>query len=1070
MNRLVTSPEQLSDLLGIPFTEHQLVAITAPLDVPTAIIAGAGSGKTTVMAARVLWLVGHEGIPPERILGLTFTNKAAAELGQRIRASVARLEVDPAALGWGDPTTATYHAFAGSLITEHGLRLGIEPDLRIVTDASRFQRFARAVEGYAGEIELLSTYVPWLVANAPKLDAELAEHLVTTDDLRAYDNRVIALDDWLPSERPPKDGHSQKVIATAAAAARKRGEIAALVDAYRAAKAADGVMDFSDQMAWGAALAQVAEVRDAMRERFDVVLLDEYQDTSVAQRDLLVGLFHGMPVTAVGDPAQGIYGWRGAATGNLEDFLDDFSDGVHRSEGESSQREVPPGRRLTLLETRRCRPEIIAAANDIISDFYRDASVTKAVEPLTSAKPPGGSVSVALHETVSDEIAALVEQIRAIRDAGEIPLKQIAILVRATRENGEIVMALREAHIPFEIVGLQGLLIQPEVLDVLSLLEVVADATANPAVLRLLTGPRWNIGPRDLALLGERASSLSRAFRGEDADGDLTLASALAKAVEGTDPTEIVSLADALADLGDLPYSADARRRFAEVAAVISSLRRHTSDPLLDLARRAVRALDLDIELEAGDVEGGGDNLALFLDAVAAYSETDRYASLSGLLAYLSAEEQYNFGMEVSTPSEAESVKLLTVHRAKGLEWHTVFVPLMARTVFPSALGRPNWLTNMLALPTALRGDRNSLPQMPDDPEHWTDAAAAVHNAQVKDLAAMEERRLAYVAYTRAAERLVLSGHWWGRTQLKPLGPSEFLTQTREWLAERGVSPVVWADEPEPDAVNPHLAHVRTAAWPVPQPTLARRHALADAVRAALAQPSAPVVVDDVAMADRLNALEHDLDLLLAEADAANAGRRNVALPLALSTTSMLTLAQDPAKLARDLARPMPRQPSPAARLGTRFHAWVEAHYGQQVLLDPTDLPGRGDVNLASDEDLADVIERFRAGPYGDRAPVAIEAPFSLVLAGQQVVGRIDAIFERDGAIEVVDWKTNRSATADPLQLAVYRLAWAEMNGLDLADVTGAFYYVRLGEVQRFDDLPGREELERVLAGESVAS
>jgi len=172
----------------------------------------------------------------------------------------------------------------------------------------------------------------------------------------------------------------------------------------------------------------------------------------------------------------------------------------------------------------------------------------------------------------------------------------------------------------------------------------------------------------------------------------------------------------------------------------------------------------------------------------------------------------------------------------------------------------------------------------------------------------------------------------------------------------------------------------------------------------------------------------------------------------------------------------MPRQPSAAARLGTRFHAWVEAHFGQQqVLLDPTDLPGRGDVDLASEAELDEVIAQFRSGPYGDRTPAAIEAPFSIVLGGQQVIGRIDAVFhsadpEGGDRWEVVDWKTNRAATADPLQLAVYRLAWAEMNGLDLADVAGAFYYVRLGEVQRFDDLPGRDELERVIAGESVGS
>jgi DNA helicase II / ATP-dependent DNA helicase PcrA len=1041
--RLVRDEQHLRELLGIDFTDEQMAAITAGLDEPIAIIAGAGSGKTTVMAARVVWLVGHEGVAPDRIIGLTFTNKAAAELGQRVRESLARLG-DPEHMEWGDPATSTYHAFAGALISEHGLRLGFEPDLRVITDASRFQRFARAVEAFDGEIRHLTTHIPWIVRDCPRLDAELSEHCRSTDELRAFDARLI--------EVAESGVSAEKIVGTAATTARKRTEITWLVDAYRAAKAADGVMDFSDQMAWGAALAQLPEVRDAVREQFDVVLLDEYQDTSVAQRDLLVGLFRGMPVTAVGDPAQGIYGWRGAATGNLEEFLNDFGD-------------TRDGQRLTLRETRRCAPEIISAANEIVSEFHADSTV----QPLTSANPPDGLVEVSLHSTVSDEIAAMVAKISAIRDAGAIPLRSVAILVRVAKENGEIVKALRDAHIPFEIVGLQGLLVQPEVLDVVSLLEVVDDATANPAVLRLATGARWNIGPRDLALLGRRASEL--AWRPRDDDVELSpLQAALAKSVDGTDPTEIVSLADALADLGDHPYSPEARERFGDLSRVITSVRRHASDPLIDLVRRAVRALDLDIELEAGDVEGGGDNLALFLDAVAAYSETDRYASLSGLLGYLAAEEEFNAGMEVSTPSEAESVKLLTIHRAKGLEWHTVFVPLMSRTVFPSEQGRPNWLTNMLALPTPLRGDRDSLPPMPLDPAQWTDDDGDAHWRRVGDLALMEERRLAYVAYTRAAERLVLSGHWWGRTQQKPLGPSAFLLRTCQWLADNGGEPTVWADPPEDGATNPHLAEVRMAPWPADPPRLDRRHALAEAVRAQLSDP-APVEQAH----PELDRIEQDVELLLAEADAAAEQEREVVLPASLSTTSVLTLAGSPAKLARELARPMPRQPSAAARFGTRFHAWVEAHFGQQVLLDPTDLPGRGDVDLASDADLDVVIEQFRNGPYGDRSPVAIEAPFSLVLDGQQVIGRIDAIFrdvDKEGCEhwEVVDWKTNRAATADPLQLAVYRLAWAEMNGLDPADVIGAFYYVRLGEVQRFDDLPGRDELERLLAGESVGS
>jgi DNA helicase-2/ATP-dependent DNA helicase PcrA len=488
---------------------------------------------------------------------------------------------------------------------------------------------------------------------------------------------------------------------------------------------------------------------------------------------------------------------------------------------------------------------------------------------------------------------------------------------------------------------------------------------------------------------------------------------------------------------------------------------------LVDLARRAVRMLDLDVELEASAVIGGSDNLAIFLDAVAAYAETDRYASLSGFLAYLAAEDEFNDGMEVATPSETESVKLLTIHRAKGLEWNTVFVPLVSKTVFPSARGRGNWITSVSTLPAPLRGDASSLPELTE----WTPTGKRAYDAECRAEAAMEERRLAYVAYTRAEERLFVSGHWWGRSQQKPRGPSEFLTATRDWLSERGVAPLVWADAPDPDDTNPHLVETDGMTWPAAATPLAGRRELAERVRAHVDGSVPESVAPDGDAEERLASIAEEIELLLAEADAAASRSQVVTLPPSVSTTAVIGLVSDHDDFARSLARPMPRQPSSAARLGTRFHAWVEAHYGhQQVLLDPTDLPGRGDVDLASDEDLHKVIEQFKSGPYGDRTPAAIEAPFSIVLGGQQVIGRIDAIFERNGAWEVVDWKTNRAATADPLQLAIYRLAWAEMNGLDLANVTGAFYYVRLGEVQPFDDLPGRDELERLVAGESVGS
>jgi DNA helicase-2/ATP-dependent DNA helicase PcrA len=1045
----VRDEHQLCELLGIAFTDEQLTAITAGLDEPSlyqpsVIIAGAGSGKTSVMAARVVWLVGHLGVPPEQVLGLTFTNKAAAELGQRIRASLQRLGADAD----GDPTTSTYHAFAGSLITEHGLRLGVEPDLRLVADASRFQRMAQAIESYPDDLRDVTTHVPSLVSQAMSLDAQLSEHLVEPEVMRAHDDEVIR--EFLSADSPPA------VLRDAASTAHKRIELSHLVDRYRAGKAHDGVMDFSDQMAWGARLALLPEVGAVLRERFGIVLLDEYQDTSVAQRDLLQALFsgpdadrgRGFPVTAVGDPAQAIYGWRGAAVGNLENFLDDFP----RADGSR-------GRQYSLTETRRCAPEIIATANHIAAPFY---ATSEAVQPLASATEPGGRVDVGLYDTIDAEITAMIDAIKSTPGLRS----DIAILVRVARENGAIVQALREAHIPFEIVGLEGLLSQPEVLDLLALLEVVEDVTANPAMLRLLTGPRSRIGPRDLALLGRRASTLTGRSLGRD--DDTTLESELRRAVEGTDPTEIVSLADAVDDPGDdLPFSADALARFREISRLVSSVRTHVGEPLLDLARRGVRALDLDLELEAGDVAGGADNIALLLEAIADYSHTDRYASLSGLVAYLDAERFYSGGMEVSTPSESDSVKLLTIHRAKGLEWPTVVVPLVSRTIFPSGRGRSRWISSAQTLPGPLRGDADSLPALAE----WTAAAKKIYEQADREDALMEERRLAYVAFTRAARRLTVTGHYWGRTQQKPLGPSEFLITTREWLGSRGIEPIHWSDPPDQESTNPHLVEADGIAWPAAGPGLDGRRALAADVRAALeGRLDIPDAFEaDEADLDRLAALEHDLDLLTVEAAESVQDVRVVPWPSRMSATSAMALTKDPEEFARSLARPMPRRPSSAARFGTRFHAWIEDHYGMAGLFDPTDLPGRGDAGIDNDAELERLKETFLASEFAARTPEQIEAPFSLVLGGQQFGGRIDAVFSStdDGSkrYEVVDWKTNEKANADPLQLSIYRLAWAELMGVDLDRVTAAFYYVRLGETVRPapDELLDRAGLEQAL-------
>lgn len=194
-------------------------------------------------------------------------------------------------------------------------------------------------------------------------------------------------------------------------------------------------------------------------------------------------------------------------------------------------------------------------------------------------------------------------------------------------------------------------------------------------------------------------------------------------------------------------------------------------------------------------------------------------------------------------------------------------------------------------------------------------------------------------------------------------------------------------------------------------------------------------------------------------------------LPASLTASQLLRLAEDPDAFAQELARPMPRPPQPAARRGTRFHAWVEARFEELTLpmLEPDDLPG-GEAEIADERDLEALKDAFERTEYAHRTPYRVETSFQLAIAGRVVRGRIDAVYKQgDGAAatyEIVDWKTSRTYAADPLQLAVYRLAWAEQQGVPLESVTAAFVYVRSGEVVRPDDLPGRSGLERLLLEE----
>ncbi|WIM87878.1 UvrD-helicase domain-containing protein [Candidatus Mycobacterium wuenschmannii] len=1081
------TPAELATALGLFEPTEEQAAVIAAAPGPLVVIAGAGAGKTETMAARVVWLVANGYADPGQVLGLTFTRKAAGQLLRRVRSRLARLAGAGLVFGGepgepeGTPEVSTYHAFAGQLLSEYGLlstpayAQPIEPDTRLLSETELWQLAFDVVNSYPDALRTEKNPAS-VTAMVLRLSSELAEHLVDTDQLRDTHVELERLVLTLPAGRYQRDrGPSQWLLRMLATQA-ERAEVVPLIDALHQRMRADKVMDFGSQMSCAARLAMgVPQVGEQLRGRYRVVLLDEYQDTGYAQRMLLSSLFGGgiddeLALTAVGDPIQSIYGWRGASATNLPRFTTDFpmADGS-------------PAPVLELSTSWRNPPTTLHVANAVSADA-RQRSV--AVSPLRSrpdAEP--GSVRAALLPDVlaeRDWVADHLQQRYRQAAVDGVAPPTAAILVRRNADATPIAAALRARGVPVEVVGLAGLLAVPEVADVVAMLRLAADPTAGAAAMRVLTGPRWRLGARDIAALWHRAVAIG----GTIAAGRDQTAVAIAEAAGPEADT--AGLADALADPGPAQgYSAEGYRRITALADELSLLRSHLGHPLPDLVAEVRRLLGVDCEVRAaspGNGWTGTEQLDAFADVVSGYADrtaaaTDALASVVGLLAYLDAATVVENGLAPAQVVVAQNrVQVLTVHAAKGLEWQVVAVPHLSGGLFPSTAQARTWLTDAADLPPLLRGDRSTkgvhgVPVLDTsdvtDRKQLSDKISA-HRAQLEQRRIDEERRLLYVAITRCEDTLLLSGHHWAATGIKARGPSDFLSEIKD-IIDESVDPghVVeqWAPAPPDGERNPLRDSVHEANWPV-DPLGDRRADVqrgADLVTAAMATP-----VDTIEDPEGWAA---DVDALLQERDRAGQPPEQT-LPSGLSVSSLVELARDPEHAAQRLARRLPARPEPHALLGNAFHDWVERFYGAERLFDLADLPGAADTDIAQRDadELAALQDAFLASSWAARTPIAVEVPFEMAIGDTVVRGRIDAVFaEPDGGATVVDWKTGEpphgaeAARHAAIQLGVYRIAWAALSGCPEPLVRTAFHYVRGGKTVTPDVLPSHDELAGML-------
>ncbi len=1148
------TPAELSALLGETNspTAEQSQIISSPLS-PRLVIAGAGSGKTATMADRVVWLVANGWVRPEEVLGVTFTRKAAGELASRIRAKLAALQriaasdtqnqVFPAGLLSTDalePKVSTYHSYASGIVSDYGLRLGVERDVVLLGGAQAFQLASEVVEAYDGDYEHFRSAKSTLVKAVIQLAGECAEHLQEPAGVRRWLLERVAEFEQLPYLATATKNPSQ-AVAELSGLLRTRASVADMVGRYTDAKRARGALDFGDLVALAARVAnEIPLAAETERQRYKVVLLDEFQDTSHAQLVLFSRLFSdGHAVTAVGDPNQSIYGFRGASAGQLFHFVREFparlgagegpagvGTGVEAADSTAGFALAPTSYLTTAWRNGRT---ILSAANVISAPLSaaaartgpageRDKAGGVEVPPLQpSPAAVQGRVVMGRFGTDEDEAAAIAGDVLKFRvtdfsgTAGEPEPPAMAVLCRRRAQMECIRREFEVRGIPYEIVGLGGLLDTPEIVDLVATLRVLADPGRSDSLMRLLAGARWRIGPADLMALRDWSSFLARR-RGRPgaADDDGTVDDGAEAVVIEGDLTDAASLVEALDWLPRAGWTsvhgrqlgAEALERLLRLSAELRQLRGYMGDDLTTLLGEVERAMLLDIEVAARpgiSIHQARRNLDAFQDAAAGFLHTSQRVDVLAFLAWLEAAAAEENGLDAAAPEvNHEAVQLLTVHASKGLEWDVVFVPGLNAGAFPSSRDS-RWSSGSAALPWPLRGDRSDLPQWDlDHPDQkgWLDAEKDFKSA-VQVHGEAEERRLAYVAYTRAKHVLWVSSAAWVGSRAGMADMSPFLAEL-EVLAAGGaavIHPLSVSEESLPQE-SPLTSELEVAGWPYDplegpvDPRSGARLRLVPGRRTAMESAAGrvlgsmgPKVPPDAgpdadagaAGADTRRQLRGpaagwaDEAATLLERRSRRSTVQDVHLPGHISASTLVDLDDDAGSVVARLRRPVPREPGMSARKGTAFHAWVEEYFGAAGMLDLEEAAG-SDGHIDAAYGLDSMVETFRQSEWANRAPAYVEVPVETRVGDVVVRGRIDAVFrDADGGWDLVDWKTGRRPSAVQLktkavQLAVYRLAWARLKEVPLDQVRAAFYYVADNAVVRPHDLGSAERLEQIVA------
>ncbi len=595
---------------------------------PLLIIAGAGTGKTMVVTERIKYLILGKHAKPSEILALTFTEKAAREMEERVDIGLP--------YGYTQMWIMTFHSFCDRVLRQEALNIGLDPRYKLMTEAEGIQLLRKNLFGLD-----LNYFRP--LGNPTKFISGMLQHFSRLQDEDVTPNQYI---DWVNLKFKIKNleiSDEEKMDY------EKYRELARAYKAYDEIKVKEGLMDFGDLIVKTLKLFRDRpNILAEYQKQFKYILVDEFQDTNFAQNELVKLLTGKMGnITVVGDDDQSIYRFRGAAVSNIIQF----------------RKTYPKSKVIVLTKNYRSTQEILDRSHDLVkfNDPDRLEVVEKIDKRLKSQVAKDGAEIGFIHaDRVENEADLIAKEIKKLCEDEKYKWGDFAILVRANNHSEPIVRALSRNGVPYQFLGPGRLFKEPEVVDLISYLKVLNNFEDSVAFYRVLSNEFFNISPRDIAALGNYAKKYN------------------------------LSLFEASEKVQDVFVSNETKEKVQKLIGTIKKhlglIRRETAGQILyyyledtGLIQKLLSPTSIDTEIRAK-------NISKFFDKLKTYEVDHDDATVPAVVDWLDLSiELGESPLAVNEDwTEIDAVNILTVHSAKGLEFPVVFLVNLVSQRFPT--------------------------------------------------------------------------------------------------------------------------------------------------------------------------------------------------------------------------------------------------------------------------------------------------------------------------------------------------------------------------------------------------